>query len=64
MDAVKLPNDMIGELLSHQRKMNDFQAELDKAEFCGIDCNQIRQAMSEASERINRLLTNYGPEAE
>lgn len=63
MDTIKLPDEMVGKLLQHQREMNDFQGELDKAEFCGVECSQLRAAMAEANERINRLLANYGPEA-
>lgn len=64
MDAIKLPDDMVGQLLDHQRKLNDYQQELDKAEFCGVNCDYLRGAMAEANERIGRLLANYGPEAQ
>lgn len=64
MDIVKLTGEQVGSLLSHQRNLNDLQAELDKAEFCGIDCTQLRSASAEAVERISRLLANYGPEAQ
>lgn len=64
VDTVKLTDEQVGSLLSHQRNLNDLQAELDKAEFCGVDCTQLRAASAEAVERIGRLLANYGPEAE
>lgn len=64
MEGIKLTDEQVGNLLKHQRDMNDLQLELDKAEFCGVDCTALRGATAEASERISRLLANYGPEAE
>lgn len=62
MEQIKLPDEMVSRLREHQRNINDLQEELDKAEFCGVDCTQLRAASAEANERMSRLLANYGPD--
>lgn len=60
---IKLPPEAVASLQQSQRELTDLLTEIDKAESCGIDCQLYRQTHSEAMERIDALLTNFGPGA-
>lgn len=60
-ERVKLPPEAVASLQQAQRDLQDILPDIEGAESCGIDCQQYRQTHSEAMERIEALLTNFGP---
>lgn len=59
MERIKLPKELVAELRQHQRTMHDLIEELNKAESCGIDCQQMRSVHQDESKRIEALLQHY-----
>lgn len=44
-----------------QRQAHDLLPELDKAEHCGVGCQQLREQLKGALETLDRLKTTYFP---
>jgi len=42
------------------RGLNEQLSEIDKAEECGIDCKELRQARDEAAAIGEKILANFG----
>lgn len=61
MKPFSLPPETIAELQQNQRDLSGILNEFDKAEECGVDCQLMRQLHSQASDRIGKILNNYGP---
>jgi len=57
--TTKLPTELINELKRSERALMDLLPELDKAEQCGIDCQEYRTIRDEAVERISKLLQHF-----
>jgi hypothetical protein len=60
MEPVKLSASALSKLKQAQRNIHDILPELDKAEACGIECQQYRQLVADTQQRIESLLTYYG----
>jgi len=59
MAPIKLSDALIGELRTNQRTLHDLIAELDKAESCGVDCQEFRRVHQQEHERITALIQHY-----
>lgn len=60
-NKIKLPADKVADLQTAQRSLTDLLPELDKAEECGIECQELRSHVQERLQQVELLLTNYGP---
>lgn len=60
-DPYTLPVENYRKLLQAERDLHDALTELDKAEECGIDCQDLRQLRDAALERITAIKKNYAP---
>lgn len=61
MDHIKLPNEQFAKLLQAERDLHDILPEMDKADECGIDCQEFRRLHSEMMDNIAGLKKNFGP---
>lgn len=61
MANITLPVDMYTDLVSAERKLAELDAEYDRAEECGVDCQQLRSVRVMLQQRIEALRRNYGP---
>lgn len=59
MAQVKLPPKEIAALKEAQRTLSDQFAEYDKAEECGLDCQEFRRLAQQKIDEISALLKNY-----
>jgi hypothetical protein len=53
------PEDIAG-VQQSQRELTDLLTELDRAEECGVDCQQFRAATKEALEQAGKIVMHYG----
>lgn len=60
MNQIKLPQELIAAIDSHLRNLHDMLKELDKAEQCGIECQQWRKERDEEVRLLQLLRENYG----
>jgi len=60
-DRIKLPPESVASLQQAQRDLQSILPDIDGAEACGIECQQYRQTHQEAMDRIEQLLTHFGP---
>lgn len=60
-DTYKLPVENYKALLNAERQLHDALDDLDKAEECGIDCNDLRELRTQALQRIENIKKNYAP---
>ena len=60
MNKYSLPPDKLEELRTAQRALNEVLPEFDKAEECGVQCQEMRTLRDQAADRISKLLKNYG----
>jgi hypothetical protein len=61
MAGITLPVDMYTDLISAERKLSELDSEYDKAEECGVDCQQLRTVRQMLQDRIEALRRNYAP---
>lgn len=61
MKHIILTNEQHASLIKAERDLHDVLPDMDKAEECGIDCQEFRRLHGEAMERIEALKRNFGP---
>ena len=61
MAKIKLSKENYAGLLQSERLLHDILPEMDKAEECGIECQEFRRVHAEAMQRIEAMKRNYGP---
>jgi hypothetical protein len=61
MAKITLSNERYLGLLEAERMLHDSLSEMDRAEKCGIDCDNLRSIHGAYREQIEALKTNYGP---
>lgn len=59
----RLPGMEYAKLLETERELHDILPEMDKAEECGIECQEYRRLHREAMERIEKIKINFGPDS-
>lgn len=60
-DKFTLPVDMYNQLLEDERNLVNAIRDIDTAEECGIECQHLRDATSNALVRISKLKQHYAP---
>lgn len=60
MKKIKLSDETLAEVRNAQRELHDTLAEIDKLERCGTDCQLLRQSYSEAMQKTEAILREYG----
>lgn len=58
---IRLSQERYAELIEAERQLALLHSEFDKAEECGIDCQQLRATQAEAIQRIQSMRKNYAP---
>ena len=61
MSGIRLTKDDHAELLEAERKLLEMLPEYDKAEACGIDCQNMRHDNTAALNQIRAIKTHYAP---
>ena len=61
MSKLKLGKEDMAKLTTAERDLHDILPEMDKAEECGIDCQEFRRMHGEAMSSIEALKRNFGP---
>jgi hypothetical protein len=56
----RLPTKDTNELAQHRQNLVDGLAEIDKAEECGIECQELRAKYHDAIARIDTTVNNFG----
>lgn len=58
---IQLMPETYQKLLTSERMLTDVVAELDKAEKCGIDCQNYRETLRQQLATMAQLKANYAP---
>lgn len=61
MAKVELTTDLYMGLMSAERTLSELPAIYDKAEECGIDCQNLREVRDLFIQRSEALRRNFGP---
>lgn len=61
MADIKLSTDLYMGLLDAERKLAELPAIYDKAEECGVDCQQLREVRELFLQRSEALRRHFGP---
>ncbi len=61
MKHITIPKEQFAGLLQAERDLHDLLPEIDKAEECGIECQEFRRVHGEVMENITKLKQNFGP---
>lgn len=64
MAHFQLPSEHVAKLKQVQRDLHDILGEFDKADECGIDCQEFRRMHGEAVAAAGNILKHYGPKGE
>lgn len=58
---IRLPTDMYMALMESERKLSELDPLYDKAEECGIDCQQFREVRGLLAQRSEAIRRHFGP---
>lgn len=58
---IRLTPDLYMSLIESERKLSELDSLYDKAEECGVDCQQLREVRRMLAERSMALRKNFAP---
>lgn len=61
LPKIQLSTERIAALSEAERLLGEVDKEYDKAEACGIDCQQLREIRMQYGRQIETLKANYAP---
>jgi hypothetical protein len=60
---IQLPPDLYTRLIDAERNLLDADTELNKAEECGLECQELRALKSQYLAQIEAIKKNYAPKS-